>query len=292
MPEQLKIIHFSDIHIWQASPLWSDFFYPKRILGGLNLLLHRRQKFPPELGRAVLNDILKQEADLVIFSGDMTTASHPAEFQKCAELFAPIREKWGERFFAIPGNHDRYSPRSIAAQWYESSFPYAKMEDGICIQTLQTPNHSHITLVGIDASRAFCFRSNGEFTSHLADRLTDILDTQQKLGNEVILVGHYPVYYPEEVAQQGHHILLHKEKLQQILETYKPTLYLHGHKHQRWVLGNSVNSGSCGMLSENPAQQAGYVVIDYQGGKRSITARYMSLDEDKKMLQQTLEHST
>jgi len=275
MQETLSIIHFSDIHVWKTTPLWSDCLYPKRILGGLNLLLNRRSAFLPHLGKAVIADILTQDADLVIFSGDMTTASHPSEFAACAKLFAPLYEKWGDRFFVIPGNHDRYSPKSIAAGWYEQYFPYGTMDQDLQVKAIETPSGKPITLVGIDASQPFCFRSNGRLKEDLASRLEATLKELNERDQNVILVGHYPIYYPQEVPQAWNHILLNKSRLQEIVETYQPLLYLHGHKHQRWAINNTINSGSCGMLSENKLKQAGYVQINYQNETYSVNMRYL-----------------
>lgn len=280
IPEQFRVIHFSDIHIWKTKPLWQDCLYPKRLLGGINLLAKRRAAFPPALAESVLADILEQEADLVVFSGDMTTASHPAEFAKCAELFAPLHDKWKERFIVIPGNHDRYSPHSISAGWYEQYFPYGAMQDGIRSVELTSPCGKPITIVGIDASKAFPFRSNGYLSDALADSLEQTLRSIAEQGRQSIIVSHYPVYYPKDVKQSWHHILLNKNRLQQVIETYPHLLYLHGHKHQRWVINNTINSGSCGMLSSNPLKQAGYVTIDYAANIRTVTSRYVSTQGD------------
>ena len=119
----MRILHFGDLHVWQLQVEWNDPFYPKRFLGGANLLLNRRKRFPPALGQAVLHQIAQEEADLVVFSGDLTTTALRAEFALAQSLLAPLQEKWGERFFILPGNHDRYPPALFAISSTNAFFP-------------------------------------------------------------------------------------------------------------------------------------------------------------------------
>jgi len=278
MIKSLSITHFSDIPLYHPQPLCKDLAYPKRTLGYLNLLTHRKKKFPKHASLSILDDILKQEADLVVFSGDMTTASHPLEFKECARLFAPIYEKWGERFFVIPGNHDRYSPQSIQNQWYETYFPYGKMENHMRSLDLHLPDQDPMRVIGFDASRAFRFRSNGHLSPELAAQIKDSLQQAKEDQIPVILVGHYPAFYPSEVPQNWNHILINLPDLHQLINEFTPLVYLHGHKHQRWVIQNTINSGSCGMLSDQQSQQAGYVTIQFKQGKRSVFAHTLQKD--------------
>ena len=256
----MKIIHFGDIHVWRNPVALNDPFYPKRYLGAVNLLLNRRKKFPKYLGQQVLDHILEEEADLVVFSGDLTTASLKSEFQGAAELFAPLYEKWKERLIVIPGNHDRYTAKATREDWYGDAFPYARI-DGVRVTELE----GNRVVVAFDASRAFMLRSNGMFDSDLAMLLENTLANLTE--KEVILVGHYPVDYPETVTIDPQHELIGRSALKKIMTQYPPVVYLHGHKHIRWRLGNAVNCGSCGMLSEDVLKQAGYAVIKLEGGE-------------------------
>ena len=78
----------------------------------MNLIFSRKKHFPPPLADTVINAIRKEEADAVLFSGDLTTTSLESEFKKAADAFAPLYEKWGDQLIVIPGNHDRYTPVS------------------------------------------------------------------------------------------------------------------------------------------------------------------------------------
>lgn len=256
----MRILHFGDIHLWQLG-LDPDFYYPKRILGLVNLALRRRHKFPAELAARAAEAIVQEEADIVVFSGDMSTMSRESEFAAAARLFEPMFEKWGDRFFVIPGNHDRYTPMSVRKRGYERHFPYAQFEGGRRVRSLEIDG---VRLVGIDASRPYWVRSNGLFDEALRRELGAELATAGDLAT--ILVGHFPFAYPGGVEGKWDHKLLGDGQLARVVAEHKPAVYLHGHKHQRWVLRDArapetlcINCGPAGMGSSDPDKHSGWV---------------------------------
>ena len=81
----MKIIHLSDPHI---TP-------PGTLLKGID---------PGDNLRAAIAQIntRHQDADWVMITGDLTHSGRPEEYQRFAELLAPLSRPW----HAIPGNHD------------------------------------------------------------------------------------------------------------------------------------------------------------------------------------------
>ncbi len=266
----MKIIHFGDIHFWRWTYDFSDPFYPKRWLGFVNLGLRRRHKFPPQLAERVATHIADQEADLVVFTGDFTTMSLEAEFKRAAEMMAPIQAKWGHQFIAIPGNHDRYTPRSSSR--YEEWFPDSQI-DGV--RTWEIDDSTVIT--GYDASRPFKLRSNGLFTDEIAEKLDAELGRQAE--KTVILIGHYPYATPPHQQETNGHRLIGEERLAELVANHRPVVYLHGHKHARWELRPEqtpdtlcLNCGSAGMTSSQAEKQAGYLTFELiDGAVRNVT---------------------
>ena len=264
----MRILHFSDLHVWILRVVWDDLWYPKRWLGTINLFARRRSKFPIELAHKVLDEIHRQEADLVVFSGDISTQSIEEEFQRGNRLFEPLVKKWGDRFFVIPGNHDRYSPRSVQRGTYEANFPYGSFgSDGRRVRVLRLENQ--LAVVGFDCSIPFCIRSNGLFGKDLAEELDAVLEEQARVGRAVILVGHFPYAFPDGVTDTWDHKLIGAQLLAAVVRKHQPILYLHGHKHQRWCFVSPdtkktvcINAGSAGMQSSNPSRRAGYVSIE------------------------------
>ena len=74
----LTLIHFGDLHLWRYG-LGGD-PWPKRLLGLANLKLRRGRQFPTRIAEAVGEQLAREEADYVLFSGDLTTTALPAEF--------------------------------------------------------------------------------------------------------------------------------------------------------------------------------------------------------------------
>lgn len=282
----MKCLHFGDLHIWQCRMEWGDAWYPKRWLGFLNLSLRRHRAFPPRYAERIVEHILASDADTVVFSGDMSTMSLPEEFARAAELLAPLRERWGARFFVIPGNHDRYTPRVMKERRYEHYFPYGRMD-----QPGSNPKRLDLnkgfTLVGFDCSEPFAVRSNGILRPRLEAELDTLLGTLRQEQRTVILVGHFPFSNPAAHPESWDHRLLGEDRLAALVARHRPAVYLHGHKHVRWTLRAPsapdtvcFNCGSAGMQSDQPSRQAGFVTfrIAPDGTVSEQTAHELSRD--------------
>ena len=85
----------------------------------MNLIFSRKNHFPAPLADTVVNAIAQENADAVLFSGDLTTTSLESEFKKASDAFAPLYKKWNDQLIVIPGNHDRYTPVSVRSMRYE-----------------------------------------------------------------------------------------------------------------------------------------------------------------------------
>ena len=263
----MRILHFGDIHFWRLR-LDRDFYYPKRVLGMANLALRRRHRFPQQLALDVsMAGIAGEDADMVLFSGDMTTMSLEGEFRDAARAFAPLYEKWGERLVVIAGNHDRYSPRSVRLKYFEKHFPRAALPEGRRVFSRQFGDH--VSVVGFDASRPFMVRSNGLFDDKLEQELNRELEAASEVGRKVLLMGHFPYSYPGEYPGKWHHRLLREEALTEVIARHQPVAYLHGHKHVRWCLRDErcprtlcLNCGPAGMSSGFADSHAGWVTFE------------------------------
>ena len=259
----MRILHFGDIHVWRLN--WApDFLYPKRLLGSVNLAVRRRKRFPQHYARAVIDEVVRMDADAVIFSGDFTTMSLASEFNEAVRLFQPLVEKWGDQFFCIPGNHDRYTPASVRSRLYENALPFGAFEEGKLVRRRMLGKD--LAVVGFDCSHPCMVRSNGTFTESLDAELRKTLQGEIAEGNRVLLTGHYPFLYPDDVHPSWEHKLLQRERLAEIVREYQPVAFLHGHKHQRWLLWEGktlcINCGAAGMKSKSPDKQAGFVTFD------------------------------
>ncbi|WFB37665.1 metallophosphoesterase [Kiritimatiellota bacterium B12222] len=273
----MKMIHFGDLHVWNRTPMmWSELYYPKRWLGPLNLLLHRSKFFPPAYRQAAMDAILAEEPDVAVFTGDFSSFSLKSEFEQADELFAPLREKLGERLFAIPGNHDVYTTRVARRRVLENSLPWVHTD-----LVTRLDLNDRLSLLGVNHSCPFLIASNGKVTPEAQERLRAMFDVLNAEGRTVLLAGHYPYISPPEFPEANNHKLLGDDELAQVVKEGAPAVYMHGHHHIRWAVRPRItpetlclNCGSVSMKHARPDKQAGFLSWDQQddGEVRNLTA--------------------
>ncbi len=240
---------------------WSDAFALKRWLGQVNLRRGRAKRFPPTWRQPIMDQILKEEVDAVLFTGDFSTFSLKAEFEEAAALFAPLREKFGERLIAIPGNHDVYTRNSVKRRYLEQAFPWVHSEAATSLDLLGIP------LICVHHAVPLLLRSNGHFGSEACAALER--EIAELKGKPYLLAGHFPYACPPEWPETWEHRLIGEERLAELMRRQPASIYFHGHKHVRWALRPPespdtlcLNCGSAGMKHEDPTRQAGYLILD------------------------------
>lgn len=283
----MKVIHFGDLHIWRKQMVWNEALNPKRWLGPVNLLLRRAKRFPPEYREPILRGILEADADLVVFSGDFTTLSLEDEYKEAAERFAPLVEHYGDRLFAIPGNHDRYTPGSEKKEFIRRYLPFADVD-----QVKRRDLQDGWSIVGVDHAEPFKIRSNGIVRDRTHEALRTQLTALQGEGRKAIVVGHFPCVSPPEHPESWDHGLIGEERLRDVLGEFEVPLYLHGHTHIRWGLQSAalpntlcLNSGAAGMKSSNPEKQAGYLEFDFTEKGVVTDLKAISMNDETKALE-------
>jgi len=267
--------------------MWSELHLSKRWLGPMNLLIRRARRFPKAYRRAALEAVLAEKADVVVFTGDFTNFSIREEFEECAELFAPLHEELGDRLFAIPGNHDCYTRRSVRKQLLEFHLPWVRT-DPVSRMDL----NDRLTILSVHHSVPMRVRSNGLVTDETQDALRRAFDACRAEGRTVILAGHFAYATPVEHPETPEHKLLGDAAFAELVREYAPPLYLHGHKHVRWAIRPKetpatlcLNSGSASMRNHDPLKQAGFLSWEQldSGEIRNLSAHvYNGLDTWRK----------
>jgi 3',5'-cyclic AMP phosphodiesterase CpdA len=117
--EQVKVCHFSDLHLPLPEAISPSRLVGKRLFGYANLRFrraktHRRRAFVDLLGA-----MSAENADMVVFTGDMTNFSLACEFQQANGLFADAGLT-REKLLVVPGNHDRYTVGADLGSAFES----------------------------------------------------------------------------------------------------------------------------------------------------------------------------
>ncbi len=140
-------------------------------------------------------EIARKEVDLVLIAGDIE-CQHPLE-----EIL-----ETGVRVYAVTGNMDDTYIYRLLKQ-------YGIGVDGCVIE------YSGYTIAGIGG---IGFRTNLE-------KITKVLDKGVE-QDKLIILSHYPAHGFNDKTYSGVHAGLYE--LRELIENYKPLLFLHGHIHE------------------------------------------------------------
>lgn len=227
-----RIAHLSDLHFASWDGNISQLF-SKRWLGNLNFLFGRRHQFDHERLLHLPGLLKSLDTTTVIITGDLSTTSAPAEFQKARE-YVNLLEKEGLEVLCIPGNHDHYTKGAyrnrrfydyFASSW-DPTIPYSLKVKGVTAKKLG-PGW---WLIGLDTALATSwFYSTGYFDPKIEEALSDLLKTIPS-QDQIILFNHFPFFMHETPRKQ----LVRGDRLQQLIAEHPQIkLYCHGHTHRR-----------------------------------------------------------
>ena len=273
----MKFVHFGDLHVWSRGFVWRELQYPKRWIGPLNHWMYRRKRFPPAYRLPAIDAVIKEQADVAVFTGDFTSFSLREEFVMASALFERIFEKIGDGLIALPGNHDRYTEASVRKGHLEDYLTFLSKD-----RVFTKPLAPRITVVCVDHAYPVWWRSNGLVKDAVHHQLVETMERMRRTNQIVILAGHFPFVTPPEHPESWEHRLIGEEKMLELVQEYKPKLYLHGHKHVRWAFRPEacpdtlcLNCGSIGMKSDSREKQAGYLTweMDERGEIGKLTAK-------------------
>ncbi|MDE3046158.1 MAG: metallophosphoesterase [Verrucomicrobiota bacterium] len=226
----LRIAQISDFHVTHLT--WNPLrLFSKRILGNLNWVFHRRNRFSEEPLRALIPLLPKLELDWIFLGGDLTTTSLPEEFAKAKAIV----NQFPAPCIAVPGNHDHYTyPAYYQKRFYRSfanptpDSPFRLAEHGVEAHRL----NSSYWLVALDTALATnLYSSRGLFSEQQEASLRQLL-TSLPPNASILLLNHYP-FFQNDVRR---HSLKGGEKLEALIRK-EPRIkaYLHGHSHRHTI---------------------------------------------------------
>ena len=268
------LVHFGDLHLWHIG--WDRDFYWKRLLGLANLMLRRGRQFPRTMALELVEQLSHETtAEAVLFSGDLSTTGLREEFKAGRHLFHPLLKRHGNRFVAIPGNHDRYTPRVMQCKLFEHHFLGCAEQVYPFAIDLTDP----WTVVAFDCSVPRRITSRGHMGERAMAQLHHCLERHGRRGRKLIALGHYPLVFPAGVPERWNHAIPERGLLYDLLHENGVSIYLHGHRHERcWVYEAALhhcNCGWAGQLDTHPSQSAGYLRIHLKAeGPESAEAVY------------------
>lgn len=246
--ETIRIAHFSDIHI-TARPLgWRmRDFLTKRSTGWMNLRIGRGRLFRDagHIAARMMHEIRQRGCQHVVFSGDATIMGFPAELETAVQKLgvhalsssrpdgyaAPLSG------LAVPGNHDYYTRAAVRSGCFERAF--APWQQGERIGEHVYPfaqRVGHCWFIAVNSARAnfLAWDSRGQVGREQAERLRELL-TRLSPGPR-ILVTHYPLYLADGGPEWRWRKLRDVEPFRQLVIEGGVSLWLHGHRHNAYVL--------------------------------------------------------
>jgi 3',5'-cyclic AMP phosphodiesterase CpdA len=317
-----KIVHISDIHIHDREANLSavaDGFASlvgRPSAGGKGGLLEKGvgvisaikrmgyaiKEDRPDLRRILVDDILREEPDHIVISGDLTNTSLESECEearRCFERFIPER-----RLSIVPGNHDYPVFTRGTAQLNDvlhDAFPHGK----IAFPWVKLLGRE-LALIGLNSClEMFDLVTHPEVVVHTArgklhrNQLHDlerILSHPKLDGRSTIVVLHHHVLQAPKHAGKGRIVKAHdyfmeravnSDYLLSLLAKKGVRMVLHGHRHVRKITAHGpilvVGAGSA-IHPEPPYEpQPSYYVYTFDGGVPRITVKVLDGDRYRAM---------
>jgi 3',5'-cyclic AMP phosphodiesterase CpdA len=290
----MRLAHLTDVHFFVPPPFAQA--RGKRLLGLLNLYLGGRRHYfdAARQVEAAIADLGAQEVDAVLFTGDLSATSLPAEFEAAARALAPLLRRTPT--ILLPGNHDRYTKAAAREARMESHFgPWMRggtwEPSGARWTGEDSGLHPHrfrlgpIDVIATDPCRPG-LRAMGHFEPGAIEKAEHWVQEGRSAGRFVIYLLHYPPLDADGTPyRHGGHHLADVDALLRSLRRSPPDIVLHGHKHRAWRTtlraddGRTVpiwNCGSSSAVTEDVDRVAGYFLFDIEEGRiRSVRRRIL-----------------
>lgn len=248
----MRIAQVGDFHFTRLT--WNPFrLLSKRFLGHFNWIMLRKKHFFEEQVVPLPKLFSDLGVNAVLMGGDFSTTAMLEEFERAKELVDQIEQPW----FAVPGNHDRYTRRSCKGLHFYRYFSHKRGEVQESVDFFNLKDHrieAHRLspkwrLITLDTAIATNpYSSQGIFSEKLESYLEEMLQLIPK-QESILMMNHFP-FFQNDVAR---HNLVRGEALQKILEKNpRIRIYMHGHTHRHTVADLQISnlpivldSGSC-----------------------------------------------
>lgn len=241
----MRIAHFSDLHLLSLDGARMLDFANKRWIGGLNLLTNRGRHYHSHIFEAMVADINDQGVDHIICTGDLTNLAFEQEFRFARERFDRL-SLGPEQVTVLPGNHDTYVAvgsdyfRDIFAEYHAADADWRAADAGDepagasswpVVRVRGDDTNTRVALIGISTSRATpWFTAYGRVGDQQLERLATILADERLLGAMRIVALHHPP--AGKAARNKVRGLRDWRALGEVLGEHGAELVIHGHEHR------------------------------------------------------------
>ena len=262
-----RLALLGDVHFFELKmPLRR--LLSKRAMGHANLVLNRRKKFAHERLPALLEHLKAQEPERLLMSGDVTTSSLEAEFERVKVALDALQD--AERALPtvlVPGNHDAYTFKShrtgrmqgLLADIMPAGFPHTE------------PLGPGWELLALNSAIPNRFFSRGALGPEQFAAAAEVIHAK-KPGEGLVVLCHYPCVVPRGTPGGWSHDMAEAGPLRSLLqESPAEVVFVHGHVHKPWFVSGPkglrpgfrvLNTGSPCMLSAKYPAGQGYWTLE------------------------------
>jgi len=224
----MKIIHFSDPHA--GGPAEDKLaYFDKRLVGIFNYKYRRQFQHKQNILKTAVDFILKEQPDIVICTGDLTSTGQYGEFQQILDILKPLIDSEIPILYS-PGNHDYYVYNEKCNKALLSAFSIINSRFNIKFDELPTfvqiKNYNFILVneswpSNLLSSCGYLKKDSSDFIEKICNEYPD---------SHNILIGHYPLKEKNSFFRFRHR-LWGQKKVTALLEAKKLSLSLCGHIH-------------------------------------------------------------
>jgi 3',5'-cyclic AMP phosphodiesterase CpdA len=243
----LRLAHVSDVHLFVPEAKWSRGDYmTRRLSGWLNVKLGRRgSQFRGAAGILALlvADVYERKPDLLIFSGDASSLGFEEELALTATLLR-ANEPDGIPLFAVPGNHDYYTRKSMQLGLFERYFASGlsgERLDGAIYPFARKVGPLYLIGLNSSTGNRWFWDATGRVGEEQRQRLQRLLAQPHIASSPRVLVTHFPVGLPNGKAEKPWHKLLDLKPTLQVAVEGGVSLWLHGHRHCAYYLPATIS---------------------------------------------------
>jgi 3',5'-cyclic AMP phosphodiesterase CpdA len=230
----VRLAHFSDIHVSAPSTWRAGDWLSKRLTSWVNLrLLGRGRRFAgaEHVTAALADELRRGRFDRLLFSGDATALGFEEEVVRAAQLLG-VGQPGVPPGLAVPGNHDYCTAAAMAGGHFERHFaPWLAGErvDAATYPFAQRVGHAWLVAVNSATANRIPWDASGRVGPAQLARLEALLGRLE--GGPRILVTHYPLV--GAAGGDDHHSreLRDRDELLAVAHKGGVALWLHGHCH-------------------------------------------------------------
>jgi 3',5'-cyclic AMP phosphodiesterase CpdA len=283
-PSQVRLAHFSDLHLLSLDGARLFDFANKRWIGRLNLLSNRSRHYLGVAFDDMIEDLNKIGVDHAVCTGDVTNLAFAQEFRFARERFERLA-LGPENVTVIPGNHDAYVEEGVSHfnsifGAYHASDPgwawSAADRDGPR-DDLRWPAvrvRGELALIAASTSlETPWFSAWGRLGAGQRARLRKALADPRLAGKARVLAIHHPV--TGKRATNAIRGLRDHAELAAIIADTGAAVVIHGHEHRDLRGALRGPSGEVPVLgvpsgtyaAADPTRTARYRIFDLEGGR-------------------------